>query len=76
MSVGLICLSFHRAKKAQDENLSVVQTWSEFNAMLDKNKVCAETNFPSFWSKNNWDESSLRLRTTDSRKISKIQSNE
>ena len=39
------CFPFHRAKKDLDENMTVAQTWSEFNAMLDKNKVCAETNF-------------------------------
>ena len=30
----------NRAKKDQDANLAVAHTWSEFNSMLDKQKVC------------------------------------
>jgi len=33
---------FCRAKKELHGNLAVAQTWSEFNALLDKNKVCAK----------------------------------
>ena len=32
----------NRAKKDQDANLAVAHTWSEFNTMLDKQKVCVD----------------------------------
>ncbi len=34
-----ILCSMFRAKKELDANLAVAHTWSEFNAMLDKQKV-------------------------------------
>lgn len=36
------CFPVQRAKRELQENMTVAQTWSEFNDMLDKNKVCIE----------------------------------
>ena len=38
----MLSVFFCRAKKELHGNLAVAQTWSEFNALLDKNKVCAK----------------------------------
>ena len=32
---------FFRAKKELHANMAVTHSWSEFNALLDKQKVCA-----------------------------------
>ena len=36
---------FFRAKKELHANMAVTQSWSEFNALLDKQKVCAFSGF-------------------------------
>lgn len=36
------CFPVQRAKRELQENMTVAETWSEFNDMLDKNKVCIE----------------------------------
>ncbi len=37
--IFILCFTMFRAKKELDANLAVAHTWSEFNAMLDKQKV-------------------------------------
>lgn len=39
--IFILCPSMCRAKKDLDANLAVAHTWSEFNSMLDKQKVCS-----------------------------------
>ena len=36
---------FFRAKKELHANMAVTHSWSEFNALLDKQKVCAFSGF-------------------------------
>lgn len=41
LALTFISIAFYnRAKEDLDANLAVAHTWTEFNAMLDKQKVC------------------------------------
>lgn len=41
LELTFISIAFYnRAKEDLDANLAVAHTWTEFNAMLDKQKVC------------------------------------
>ena len=59
---------FFRAKKELHANMAVTHSWSEFNALLDKQKVCA---FSGFRLEGRRSDSSRKMRNY----VGKIQEN-